>query len=303
MTGFIVLLLTINGWHDWTSSKLRIRPEAKQGKFYQSLTEEQKVSLGCCLIPTTGCLIGLYNRFKKDTAKVVQKEPLESLSFWQRLGFGVGYSGGLCWTGKDLRKYTEWTMDPITLIGSNLYWLNSIEISALYKVNENRGIEVGLNYGWAHLKDRFGWDSYFDPPDTSYLDAMVGGGIDCSLKSIHINIGGVPRKGGLIYGVDVGGAVLKTSESLYYKKTNGEWIEAETADVSRFCAGGGFYIGLRTNLSQSISTFFTKVKIAVKPEVASDSPFKWTNATRRITVIFSGLYIGIKFYFGGKNEG
>ena len=95
----------------------------------------------------------------------------EKLSFWRRLSFSIGYSGGLCWTGDDLMKSGPWAVLPWDLIARRLYWLNSIEVSAIYPVNEKWGVEVGLGYGWARLEgDRWIGDDWL----ISYIDINVG---------------------------------------------------------------------------------------------------------------------------------
>jgi len=93
-------------------------------------------------------LSGLSGGMKDDKNTTGDKE----LSFWRRLSYSIGYSGGICWTGSDLRKYTDWTLDPIELISANLYYLNFIELSVIYPFNNEKGIEVGAGYGWAYIK-------------------------------------------------------------------------------------------------------------------------------------------------------
>ena len=77
----------------------------------------------------------------------------ENLPLWRKLSYSIGYSRGLCWTGRALSKYIGyWTIDPIELISAHLYWLNSIELSAEYPLGNKKGIVVGVGYGWAKLK-------------------------------------------------------------------------------------------------------------------------------------------------------
>jgi len=277
--GLIVAVILIGNWGQGPPFKPRIwpRPEEKQGKFYQLLTEEEKVSFGCCLIPTAGCIIGYYN-LKQDKRKITEEEPLESLSFWQRLEFGIGYSGGVCLTGKDLRKYTEWTMDPITLIGSNLYWLNSIEISALYKANENRGIEVGLNYGWAHLKDRVGWFKVcsIDGKKVHLRD----------LNSCKIKIFALYLK------------ILNIRTDLNYSECQ-SWELPGGTEVLRRCLGGGLAIEVlpRFYQNQKLKIYpFVSLKISGVVEIWNNSLWKeyWK---RKLFLNFSGIYGGIRINY------
>jgi len=73
-------------------------------------------------------------------------------SFWKKLSYSIGYSGGLCYTGRDLMKYTDF--DPLAFMDPSnyTYWLNSIEGSITYPTNEKWGIEVGLGYGWTRIE-------------------------------------------------------------------------------------------------------------------------------------------------------
>jgi len=86
----------------------------------------------------------------KDTLKG------KGIPFWRKLDYGIGYSGGLCWTGEDLAKSFEASpiAGPFILpmyFVAHLYYLNSIEVSATYPLKEGKGIEVGIGYGWARI--------------------------------------------------------------------------------------------------------------------------------------------------------
>jgi len=84
----------------------------------------------------------------KDTLKG------KGIPFWMKLDYGIGYSGGLCWTGEDLARSFEASpiAGPFILpmyFVAHLYYLNSIEVSATYPLKKGKGIEVGMGYGWA----------------------------------------------------------------------------------------------------------------------------------------------------------
>ncbi len=108
----------------------------------------------CCLMPTAGCLIGMAMR--RDTVKErIAKErweKIKDLPWYRKLSFGIGYSGGVCYTGEDLMKYTDW--DPLAWANPTYwtYWLNSIEVSVTYPMSWKWGIEVGMGYGWARIQ-------------------------------------------------------------------------------------------------------------------------------------------------------
>ena len=77
----------------------------------------------------------------------------QDVPLWKKLSYSIGYSGGLCWRGKDLMPYCpymfcwEWPF----------YYLHSIELSAIYPLGNGEGIEVGVGYGWARIEDARGW--------------------------------------------------------------------------------------------------------------------------------------------------
>jgi len=96
----------------------------------------------------------------------------KEIPFWKRLSYSIGYSGGLCYTGEDLRKYVgDMTFDPMVALKINLYWLNSIELSVIYPLDNGRGIEVGMGYGWASIGgDRWVGDDW----KISYIAPDIG---------------------------------------------------------------------------------------------------------------------------------
>jgi|GEM_PF-3079094 len=72
----------------------------------------------------------------------------ENPSFWKKLSYSIGYSGGICWTGKDLKRYADFIGTPFDW----LYWLNSIEGSVIYPLSEKSRIEIGIGYGWTKIE-------------------------------------------------------------------------------------------------------------------------------------------------------
>jgi hypothetical protein len=90
----------------------------------------------------------------KDTLKA------KNISFLRRLSYSIGYSGCVCYTGRDLMKYTDF--DPLAFANPSnyLYWLNSVEASAIYPLGNKKGIEVGMGYEWASIRPRkyYNWE-------------------------------------------------------------------------------------------------------------------------------------------------
>jgi len=231
----------------------------------------------------------------KDTLKG------QGIPFWRKLDYGIGYSGGLCYTGRDLMKYTDW--DPLAFMNPSnyLYYLNSIEVSAIYPLKNGKGIEVGMGYGWAKLNDRIGWDSIFTPPDTTYMYGNLGGGSDIAIKRTHAFIGKITRN--RTFGIEIEYANFGTTEVLsYYKSGVSEWTTIDKSDVVRHCIGGGIYLFFKHLLGEIDRTsifLYGGGKIAYVFEILNNSPFKWTGVEKKERLNFSGLYVGIKLNFGG----
>ena len=111
--------------------------------------ESSCISLGCCLMPLGGCLIG-----REALKKEARPESLQSI---KQPKFSIGYTGGIYYTGRDLMKYfSEMTFDPIELILGRLYWLNSLEASIYYPVTQKSALEIGGGWWWAEIHpDKF----------------------------------------------------------------------------------------------------------------------------------------------------
>ncbi|NIA23288.1 MAG: hypothetical protein GWP03_03910 [Proteobacteria bacterium] len=57
-----------------------------------------------------------------NTANPILKNEEVKLPWYKALKYEIGYSGGLCYTGKDLMKYTDF--DPLAFANPSnyLYW-------------------------------------------------------------------------------------------------------------------------------------------------------------------------------------
>jgi len=71
----------------------------------------------------------------------------QDVPLWKRLSYSVGYSGGICYTGRDLTPYCG----CLFCYEVPLYILNSIEAGVMYPLGNKEGIEVGVGYGWANI--------------------------------------------------------------------------------------------------------------------------------------------------------
>jgi len=97
----------------------------------------------------------------------------EKSSFWKKLTYTIGYSGGICWTGKHLQIENPAPLDPTAI----LYWLNLIEGSIIYLLNNKVKIEAGGGYvWWPLLTKRNGLYLYIPnkDPETGYAYVVTG---------------------------------------------------------------------------------------------------------------------------------
>jgi len=225
----------------------------------------------------------------------------KEIPFWKRLNYSIGYSGGLCYTGEDLRKYVgDMTFDPMVALKINLYWLNSIELSAIYPMEGDRGIEVGVGFGWTELNERNGWDNSFSPPDTTYMYGNLGGGVNVDMKRINIFVGKIMQNKSV--GIEIGYTYFKTIEVLSYYRPNENWTTIDKSNVIRHCIGGGIYLfvnHLVGKMDRMLIFLYGGGKFAFDFEILNNSPFKWTGVEKKESINFSGIYVGIKMNIGG----
>ena len=129
--------------------------DISQEKFLNAFTlsSEECVVSGCCLIPLAGCIMGV-SVLKEDTLREKKTkeewERIKNLPWYRRLSFGIGYSGGVCWTGEDLERENPPPLDPT----AKLYWLNLLETMVGYRLSPQYKIGIGTGYMWTYLRDR-----------------------------------------------------------------------------------------------------------------------------------------------------
>ena len=230
----------------------------------------------------------------EETQDTLEEKRARS-SFWEKLGFGIGYSGGICYTGKDLMKrQSDW--DPLAFLdfSSYLYWLNSFEASIYYPVNKKWGIEIGGGYGWAKLGDRKGLESVRIPNAVDSIDGWLATSSNWTLEKISLFIG-ANKNSIFTYGVEITYSRASTKESIWAP------ILIEEAEVRRRCFGGGIFFLLRMNYKKNkkINILpFVGGRISFAYEYTNNSPWK-NDWQERLNISFSGLYVGLQFFWGG----
>jgi len=229
-------------------------------------------------------LSGLSGGMKDDKNTTGDKE----LSFWRRLSYSIGYSGGICWTGSDLRKYTDWTLDPIELISANLYYLNSIELSVIYPFNNEKGIEVGAGYGWARIKGTNGWFKVIYTEDDTI---RLHGWYSANLSSLTFSISRWSKHSHFrpYFGIPM--VIAKGSEN-----RGEDWFAVKRLSIGIIL---GISVSSLTWIEKDLSlSSFISFRLSLLREIWNNSPWDeyWD---KPLSVSLGGLYGGIKLNFGG----
>ncbi|HID20429.1 MAG TPA: hypothetical protein EYP28_05795 [Methanophagales archaeon] len=135
--GLILAVILIGEW----GNELSFR----QGHWWESAIEEKDYKF--YFLASNDKLKDLKGDMTNATIDTTSRKP----SIWESLGFGIGYSGGVCYTGSDLKRHAEFM--EATLFDW-LYWLNTIEATITYHLSKRWEIEIGGGYGWARMEDR-----------------------------------------------------------------------------------------------------------------------------------------------------
>jgi hypothetical protein len=239
-------------------------------------------------------------------SEIIELTPQDSLlikdeSLWEKLSFGVGYLGGICWASDPLMTSNAAPLD----VSARFYWSNSIEGSLYYTLGrrkislpleEERKIVIGVGYGWVRLNDRRGLSLYLPNDDPSTGEAYV----DASDWNIRLyNISFKFFENNSFY---LGGAIYyctATTEEYLTSYTSDIWLSDTTAYTKRNCIGGGVFCGwegLGKNLSRTVKLKpFLQLQLGWANEYENDSPWEWD---KKLKIHLSGVFIGIKFEIG-----
>ena len=219
--------------------------------------------------------------------------PIKNESFWEKLSFGVGYLGGVCWASDALMESNPAPLD----VSARFYWSNSIEGSVSYPLEEERRLTIGVGYGWVILNDRRGLYLYIPNVDPTtgyaYVDAS-----DWNINLYNMSFKFLTNNsfylGGAIYY-----CIASTEEHLTSYSSN-IWLSDTTAYTKRKCIGGGVLCGWEgpgKNLSRTVKLKGSlQLQIGWANEYENNSPWEWED---KLKIIMTGVLIGIKFEIGG----
>lgn len=227
----------------------------------------------------------------------VEGNPLDSLkiqesSFWEKLSFGIGYEGGMCYSKKNLAELssTPGLVWPF-------YWLNSVNLSSSYLLGGNKKIEIGIGYGWCPLlSNREGLYLYLpnEDPSTGYAYVTTSNwDLSTTLLYLRFHINSSFFIGGCM-----NYCVASTEEHLNHHSSD-IYTKDTTTSVQRKCKGGVIFCGLEGSSMFGTSRFkpYLKLQLGWANEYKNNSPWEWEEGLK---VGLSGVFIGVNFKFGGK---
>lgn len=224
---------------------------------------------------------------KKDTLKIEEKE---KISFWKKLGFSIGYSGGFNWATDELSK--PFYASPVAgfsqlpdYIKSRIYWINNINLEILYKFKDDQIYKFHITYGYSNLGVREGLS----------MNVLIEGTQDYGFVSTShwkmnfwkIGFSFLPgiflRLGGYL-------CLFKatTVEQFYPPYST---VPSEDNLVKREGCGWEIFLKIESNKGIKDLLFpFISMSIGNGIETWNDSPWKWK---KKLHVSFSSFLIGI----------
>lgn len=215
--------------------------------------------------------------------------------FWKNVKFGFEYKSGGCLCGEYLEENSSNDLFPVP----DFYSLNSFEGSVIILTSENYAYKIGIEYGWANLKNREGLPSIRINDGWGELLNLIEMSDEWDINKYSLNLEKV-SKSLVSGGLELTYANAKVTENYYERGYYYNMILTRSVKVSRKCMGvGGF---LRFSLSEKISEDFyikpfCQLKLSVAREFYYDSPWEWNN-NNKLSISFSGIYAGINISNG-----
>lgn len=181
---------------------------------------------------------------------------------------GVSYKLGVCYTGRDLVGESSDPYDPFKW----LYLLNAVNLGIIYHIAPHNAIGLDFGYGWTALRSRH-------------------------LQCFSI---GVVKQLGLHYFGEIE-LIHGQHKMVEYKYNYDDPVVVDSAQVTRKCFGAGFLYsfvwGKVSSRGITISPIIS-LRLALAREYENDAPEEWNRHTR-ITINYSGIYLGLKLNWGG----
>ena len=259
--------------------------------------ESSCISLGCCLMPLGGCLIG-----REALKKGARPESLQAIK-QPKFSIGISYSPGIAYTGDQLHGHLPYGIGipPPEAFFAWLYLNNRLEIDAKYYLDTHWALGIGGGYMWTRLNGRNPW---FFPKSSLEGELWFAGYRYWEISTFSGTMGLsyylVNRKNS---GYIEGGLEYNVSEGLSY----GEWymhyppdtVEYLKGTAMRRGKGMGLFlnIGFARPITRNISF---NVSLILRSSLAKEYKWElpsWAVLYEPITYSFTGLYLKIGFSY------
>ena len=240
------------------------------------------------------CLFNTSNQVNSVQSDSLELQEDQNPSFWEKVSFGIGYEGGLCWTGDALGRKNPVPLD----ITAKLYWINSIKGNITYPLKGEKKIEIGFGYGWwPRLTERVGFSLYIPSEDTLIYYSYVTTN-QWELSMLYLTFG-LKLNPTFVVGVSVNYCNAETKEELMVEYYDSLYFVVDTtAYVQRKCIGGTLFCGWEGSSMFGSSQLkpYLKLQLGWAREYENNSPWEWND---KLTVIMGGIFLGLKFEIGG----
>ena len=260
--------------------------------------ESSCISLGCCLMPLGGCLIG-----REALKKEARPESLQSIK-QPKFSIGISYSPGIAYTGTELAHPSRFSPfpDPGKLpeaIIAHLYLNNRVELGIGYFVNPKWCLETNAAYMWTRLNERNPW---FSPKGKSWGESTSRCYWEISTFSGTMGLSYYPvnRKNS---GYIEGGLEYNVSEGLSYGEFR-RYYSPDTVECLKGTAmrrGKGFGLFLNIGFARTVTRNISfNVSLILRSSLAKEYKWElpsWAVLDGPITYSFSGLYLKIGFSY------
>lgn len=237
-------------------------------------------------------LLNLTNTINIIQSDSVKLQESQTHSFLEKVNFKVGYSGGFCYSGKDLAASSS-----IPGLIAPFYWANSLEATLVYHLNVDKGIKAGFGYGWINLSGGRGLNMTIpnEYPATGEAYITTSSWEITSLKGII----GLRLSNSFFTGITLSHHLMSTKEILNSNNSN-IWPSDTTVFTIRKCIGGTVFCsweGLEISGDIIRLKHYFRIQLGWAKEYTNDSPWEWD---KKLRIGLSGVFAGLKLEIGGK---
>jgi len=227
------------------------------------------------------------------TTGLMPNQETKGSSLWKKLTYGMGYSLGICYRGKDLAASAD-DITPVPWFVALFLWLynlHSIELSIGYPI---RGInaEFKLAYSWANLHNVRGlYQSWKELGSDDYAHVYT---TDWKLRITKFGLA-IKYKPNLFFGIFMCFSNAYTIEEFLPPGYPAESLSSTL--VRRFGRGWSLFLEWRKDIkSLKYVSLVIKLEAGGIKEYKNNSPWEWKE---KLFINVTGFYVGIIFKKGG----